>query len=436
MPDLSSALRDLIDRSIAPVDVDAIVSRRRRRRFRRRAGSTVVVVVIATLVVGGVLARPVHEPKTLTVQPDGEASESDATRAVLDDLTILSTGPPGPDAIGGLGAGPVEVTDPVSGATHEQKFPLDGMDTATAFVHGANIVMVLYSPQDLLETPVGGTYVGGGFGGGQFVGTAYIVSSDLERWRALGPASDAFASLDPNRVWLVTRAPDDAVRVAEVRLDGNAAPAIHALTEGRIPVAAVRGGLLTLRASGPDTSIWEIWDPDAARVVRRLPLPAKASPVAANADYFVWASSERHVLDLRSGVDRVVSLPTGSEWGEVEFSPDGRYLAMVHHTALAEDDAHSRSRVPPGTHTSIILLIDLSSGAETERPVTTWKSSTPLAWSPDSSLLFVARDDEHLYYFNTRFENSPTRELAVPRGDGWTFFVASKTTNSAVGPTP
>jgi Tol biopolymer transport system component len=178
--------------------------------------------------------------------------------------------------------------------------------------------------------------------------------------------------------------------------------------------------------------IIEVWNPATNRVLRTLPAPAQL--VAAGGDFVVWstnpgclASCPRHVLDLRSGNERLVALPPHMEWdSEAIFAPDGRHVGLVAHEPITPAEKGMRDIPAAGTYTSIVMVVDPSSGQKTERRLTTWKGRTRLAWSPDGSLLFVVRDDAHLDYFNTKFENSPFRELTVPRADA--FLVAAKPT--------
>ncbi len=416
MPDLSSALRELIDGSLSPVDVDAIVGARRRRRLRRRAGSAVVVVVIATLVVGGVLARPVHEPKTLTVQPEGGV-EAEATRAVLRDLTILSPGGPTfrPNTDSqvrnmNLASHAVNVTDPLSGETSHVSFPVLPNDTVfasvdAAVVRGSNILMLVTFRADKSDLSQ----------------RAFVVTSTLDRWKEIGPTAitRAFPSQNPDRAWVA-----DAGSVAELGFDSGSGWVSSQLTDQREPQAAVTGGLVTLRkATDSYVMIIEVWDPATNRVLRTFPTPAQL--VAASGDFVVWstnpgclATCPRHILDLRSGNERLVAVPEHMEWdSEAQFAPDGRHVGLVAHDPLPLDEKGMRDIPAPGRYRSTVLVVDGSSGDVAEHTVTTWKGRTRLMWSPDSSLLFVARDDEHLDYLNTKFENSPMRELTVPRAD-------------------
>src|SRR5690348_14644916 len=92
MPDLSSSLRDLIDRSASPVDVDGIVRTRRHRRRRRRGAAGVAVAVVVALVAVGLATRSTTPKHEIAVGGKNKTSEADATRAALAQLTILSPG--------------------------------------------------------------------------------------------------------------------------------------------------------------------------------------------------------------------------------------------------------------------------------------------------------------------------------------------------------
>lgn len=429
MPELSSALRELVDRSMTPVDIEAIVGARRRQRLRRRAGSAAVVVVIVTLVTGGVLARPVHEPKTLSVRPEG-GTEAEATRAVLGDLTVLSPGGPAFLPFTGstvrnmnLASHAVNVTDPQSGETLQKPFPIHlpgmlGASVDATVVRGAHLVMMLGSSQG---TAPQATYPD----------RAYVVSSTLDRWKQIGPpAAIPLASLDPDRVWL--RGPDT---ITEVSVDRGSASPSYPLTDHREPLAAVTGGLVTLRLKGKTyVQIIEVWNPATNRVLHTF--PAQTQLVAASGDFVVWAAGPaclatcpRHVLDLRTGRERLVALPARMEWdSEAAFAPDGVHVAMVAHDPLPPAEKIIRDSPAAGTYGSTVLVLDGSSGEVAERNLQTWKGRTRLAWSPDGSLVFVVRDGEHLDFFNTTFENSPVREVAVRRADA--FLLAAKPTPS------
>jgi hypothetical protein len=415
MPDLASGLRAMVESSISPVDVDAIVRTRRRRRARRRFGGTAIVAVIAMLVTGGVLARPVHEPDTVSVRPEGEGA---ATDAVLRELTVISPG--GETFVPGTRSQvrsmtinrEVEVTDPRSGETRSESFPIPlpdlvGGNVDASVVRGASFMTIMGSSLEPATQP-------------GYVDRAYLVSSALDRWKEIG--RDVFmplASVDSDEVWL--RGTDRTV--TKVSLDGNGSTP-YRLTDDREPIAAVTGALVTLRKA-PDSYVMivEVWDPVTNRVVRALPIPAQL--VAATGDFVVWSPNSaclracpRHILDLRSGSERQISPPAGMEWdAEAQFAPEGRHVAFVAHNPLPAADKGMRDIPAPGTYRSTVMVVDGSSGEVTEHTVTTWKGRTRLMWSPDGALLFVARDDEHLAYFNTTFENSPVREVAVPRAD-------------------
>jgi hypothetical protein len=400
MPELGPALRDLIERSVAPVDVDAIVRTRRRRRARRRVGSAAIVMVIAIVVTGGVLARPTHEPKTLSVRPGPNVSESAATRAALERLTILSPLHVYSNTGNNAPVGSVNVTDPSSGVTRRVAFPIPNLAEEISIVRGSNIVSVLGQPRDEHPAPQG---------------RAYVISSSLDQWRSIGPAWSLFPSVDPGRVWLESSADPrggDAEIVTEVSLDGTYRSPSYTLPNGRSVVAAVRGGLLTYDD--------EIWDPASNRVVRRFPLPAHAGLVAADADHIAWFPSDcdprlsvcpQHLLDLRTGREREIAVPTGMKWDfDSEFSPDGRFFAAV-------------ARVK-GTRVSVVSITDLATGTAAQYPVSTSASDSSPTWAPDGSVLFLRWDAKHVIYLNPDYPHGPVRRLAVPDADA--FFVAEK----------
>jgi hypothetical protein len=434
MRELSSALRDLIERSVSEVDVGAIIAARRRRRRHRRLGAAMAVVVIAAVVTGGVLARPVREPK-VSVLPQNKISEADATRAALADLTIIWAGVGSSTLVGGP-PGDINLTDPVSGATHAVPFPIPSVRGSdhSFVVQGSSIVMVL----DAQKGPYDAS-----------IGTAYVASSDFRQWQGIGPASYAFAARDPDRVWLLTdnATPDQRLHgveygssrtVVEVGIDGSNRSPSYPLTDRRSPVAAVAGGLLTSRpapaSSGPP--VYEVWDAATDRVVRRLEIGG--AEVAASSTYIAWTARDcpplgscaLHVTDVATGAVRLVAPPRGLQWSpSVAFSPDGRSLALVAYRPPTRKEIEGFGVVvPPGTRNAVVAIIDATTGKETTRSTTTWKGSPNPSWSPDGSLVFFVRDRTHLGYFNTTYATSEVRELAVSGAD--VYLVAVKPTPS------
>src|SRR5450432_3161140 len=136
MPELSSALRDLIERSVVPVDIEGIVRARRRRRRQRRVASAIAVLVTVAVVTGGVLERPVHEPRTLSVRPDAQPAEADATRAALERVTVLSPLHAYSNTDDNAPVGSINVTDPSAGVTRRVAFPIPNLAEEISIVRG------------------------------------------------------------------------------------------------------------------------------------------------------------------------------------------------------------------------------------------------------------------------------------------------------------
>src|SRR5438874_884122 len=105
MTDLSSRLRDLIERSLPDLDLDAIVARRRRHRLRRRTitASLVAVLIAAIAGVGALqIASPGHHLGRVEVSGAGVPTEQ-----TLERLVIASPGGLGGGAITGGSIGPM-----------------------------------------------------------------------------------------------------------------------------------------------------------------------------------------------------------------------------------------------------------------------------------------------------------------------------------------
>jgi hypothetical protein len=385
-------------------------------------------------VTGGVLARPVREPK-VSVLPQNKISEIDATRAALAELTIISPGG-GSGALAGGSPGDVNLTDPVSGSTRAVPFPVAGVQSTDYpfLVQGSSVVMVLNTQT--------GPYAAS-------IGTAYVAASTFRQWRGIGPASGAFAARDPDRVWLVTdnATPDQRLHgveygssrtVVEVGIDGSNRSPSYPLTDRRSPVAAVAGGLLTSRPAATSSAplVYEVWDPTTDRVVRRIDIAG--DEVTASSTYIAWTARDcpplgscaLHVTDVATGAVRLVAPPRGMQWSPtVAFSPDGRSLALVANPPPTRKEIESNSLVvPPGTRDAVVAVVDAATGKETTRSTTTWKGSPSPSWSPDGSVVFFVRDRTHLGYFNATYATSDVRELAVSGADA--YLVAAKPTPS------
>jgi hypothetical protein len=413
MSDLPSMLHDLVEGAVSPLDVDAIVARRRAHRRRQRlAGGAALLAVVAASATVATLAvrssRSRHEQQVRVVE--GSKQQTVSLESSLASVLLVSPG-------GGTGAmsGPLDhvvVTDPLTGAARRESLPLPTAQSSLyPYVGRGRFVVVVLDSQTGPYAPA--------------IGTAYAVSSTFDRQVRLGPASYAFASVDAARVWLTTdnATPDQRLHgvefgtrrtVQEVDLEGRATSPEYALPDRRTPIAAVRGGLLTDRpaASSSALPILEVWDPATGRVLQRF--AAGASAVAASDTFVVWTVGDcglkgcaLHATDLRSGSERVLTPPRGMVWQtsalpdtQVTFSSDGAHLAVLARPPLTPEEAGRLGlAAPTGSGPALVAVVDLATGARSERRLDAWKGPITPGWSPDGNVVFLARDAAHVTYF-------------------------------------
>jgi dipeptidyl aminopeptidase/acylaminoacyl peptidase len=289
------------------------------------------------------------------------------------------------------------------------------------------------------------------------IGTAYAITPDWTTAIRLGDASSAIPSTAPDRVWLATdnATPDDRLQryvlfgtrrtVTEVDLTGHPTTPTYQLTGQRSILAAMNGGLLTSVRDGPlpnpknthpdgVTYHLELWDPATDQVVRRLPDQGNVSsgPMATSPQTFLrgptacGGNCPVHLVDITTAADHELAPPPGQNWEQAVFSPDGRLLALAAHPPRPAESRPSGA-VPAGDDTDTITVFDTTTAQQiSTRPLTAWRGRLDIAWSPDSTWLFVTRDKTHVTYLPVRFPNAPPTTIEAP--DGQAFI--------AVPPTP
>jgi hypothetical protein len=284
------------------------------------------------------------------------------------------------------------------------------------------------------------------------IGTAYAVTTDWARAVRLGGASWAFPSVHPDRVWLATDSatPDDRLRtyvlygphraLAEVDLTGAATSPTYELTGQRSAIAAVNGGFLTTVREGalptpkdthpPATYHLEVWDPATGQTVRRFPDDV-ANPTATSAQAILTFATgstpacPARLIDVTTGAERDLAPPAGLAWGGVaSFSPDGHLVSVVTRPVPDTAARSGPGYVPPGDETDTAVVYDTATGQPiATRRVTTWHGGLNIAWSPDSTWLFVTRDKTHVTYAPARFPDVAAAIVDVP--DGSDFLATS-----------
>lgn len=350
-------------------------------------------------------------------------AEARATAAELAGLIVVTPGG-GTGALTGEAPTMLAVLDPSSGRTIEIRFPISGVKSIDyPFVSLGSRVVILVNTQTGPYDPT--------------IGTAYLATSSLQQSSPIGPASDVLAAVDPDRIWLVAdnATPDQRLHfveygtirtVTEVSLTGGDRSPPYPLTARRTPIAAVSGGLLTIRpdrllSNGPGnppghTWAYEIWDPATDRVVRRLDIDSYTG--VASSRYVAWTARTcdsdhcpLHITDLGTGADRLVAPPAGKQWSQDwVFSADSAKLAVVAVATTAQGE--NQFGLVPRTMPALVAVIDTATGTVITRS-TTMQATSALIWSPDGTLLFFAHDNQHLGYFNATYTTSPIRELKV-----------------------
>lgn len=147
------------------------------------------------------------------------------------------------------------------------------------------------------------------------------------------PVSDLFASVAPDRVWLVRgdrgmpRQPDGNGAVWEVDQSGRVTTPLVSYDLNYRPVAAVDGGFVRERRTGSQDAL-DFWNPRTGEV-RQIAGNGRLIDVHGSTVAWLGDRDGLHLTDVRTGTDRVVRRPSEAVVfsGSGAFSPDGRRLA-------------------------------------------------------------------------------------------------------------
>lgn len=194
----------------------------------------------------------------------------------------------------------------------------------------------------------------------------------------------SFPAVEPGRVWLVTypggATGEGPATVWEVTTAGRTI--IPAKTPGLnvgYPVVGTPGGMAFENTNG----VISMWDATTGAVTQTVG-SGQTEMGLPDASNFAWCDgtcAELHVTAFGGG-DRPVALPAGlSKWEAYtsQFSPDGRYLAVV-----------AAGPGPSGnTQAGAVIIVDTATGMSqvVSRGVLATASVT---WAPDGSRLFFA----------------------------------------------
>jgi len=219
---------------------------------------------------------------------------------------------------------------------------------------------------------------------GRGAGRAYVTTHDLSGPLRLivGAASGMVPARRSNAAWIGTPA---GLREYDLS-SGSPVSAPVKLPSGISPVGEVSTGLLTITQT--DYPRIEVRDRSTGAVARVIARRGTGhDPLAFSADEVAWRDDDLctacavHLTNVRTGADRIVSMPSGVRGPCVSgaFSPDAREFAVI----------FDCPRAGKGT----LVLVDVKSGRATVVP----DSQDSVAyfgayWSPDSQWVFWTAD--------------------------------------------
>jgi hypothetical protein len=374
-----------------------------RRWLRRLAaiGAPILVAVAAVIYVS--LARHPHSPAA--APPTSVATSSAPVPA--------GQAPPGlpaePDGIGGS-------TLPLAGSL---RLPVAGTQP------------VWFSPATGRSAPIGGLpvdssgyqfiRVDGGWavqansagktGGGDYAVPplpVWFLADGARSVTPVGTANQVTPAASAGAVWLTSYPaaadPGAAAGTAqEVSLAGTRlGPPVRLPSGYMIYQATDRGLLLAAVSQQPGTPAYKLWNPAAPGTSR-----AFGAVIAASATHIAWtppcaATCQVRLLDLATGRQTVVKLPTGSSAAGGAFSPDGGFLALQ---VSSGDDGALAMRLAvasvtsgqlttvPGTSVSSDALVGFGWPTSSDRLVAEFIFTTKVqltSWQPGAARLSVA----------------------------------------------
>jgi hypothetical protein len=300
----------------------------------RRLGVIAVVIAVA---VGGIvyLAQPHGKTTASATHP---VSPTPPAQPTLSPVPVESPEfvrlPPGPNGIIGGASWESSLRLPVSGAQPAWFWPATGRSVTVGGL-----------PADSAGYQF--TRVGGGWavqangiscGGGDCAtppSPVWFLGNDAKSVVPIGEADLAAPASNANALWLTSYFPIGnnvtANGVArEVSTAGSQIGPTVTVPPGYLISQGTSRGLLLISAGAqPGKSVYTLWDPGSGKTIRTFD-----NVIAASATEVAWTSGcgptacHVQVLDLATGTQTSVALPSGSSAAGASFSPDGRLLAL------------------------------------------------------------------------------------------------------------
>ena len=296
----------------------------------RRLG---VIAVAVAVVVGGIvyLAQPHGRPAASAARPTPAITPRPVPVA-SPEFTRLPVGPNG--IIGQTTPWEDSLRLPVSGTQPAWFWPATG--------RSETIGGLTADDSGYQFTRVGGGWAvqaNGTFCGGGDCATppspVWFLGNGAQSAIPVGPADLVAPAAGTNALWLTSYFPtaNNATGTAgtarEVSPTGAQLAPPVTLPRGSIIDQATDRGLLLISASRRSgNSVYTLWNPTTGKTIRTFD-----NVVAASATDVAWTSGcaatcRLQVLDLATGRQTAVALPTGSSAAGASFSPDGRLLAL------------------------------------------------------------------------------------------------------------
>lgn len=355
-------------------------TRQRLARWLIGAGAAVLVLVLGVL--AALWVDPTSDPVVAPVQPEGPAMSE--TR------DVPPVQPEGPN----VSETPVlgEPTDSFVYLSTDNRLTIVDVDSGEATVHRLPELAPGDPPYRLIRR--GNRLV---LYGQTNTGPAtFAVEPDSPTEPGLiGEAWFFIPGATNDTIWLaqLDESSPDTVRalasIREVAVGGNVVTSDVVPPDGRWPTAAVEVGLLF---QGDEEL--ELWDPRTGRFIDSFPGPF-AVATWRNRMVTCQQCDQLHLIDLDTGTDRVVELPSGVAMVEGyggTFSDDGRYAAVIgYDTAGPIGPSNAISVVVVDFDTATATTIP---GIRTERGDAVGSDSgyryPQLAWNTDGTWLFFS----------------------------------------------
>jgi hypothetical protein len=301
----------------------------------RRLG---VIAAVVAVVVGGIvyLTQPHGRPAASAAHP---ASSTPPAQVTPSPVPVES-----PEFIR-LPVGPNGIIGGTTAWEDSQRLPVSGTQPAWFWPATGRSVTIGGLPAD--ESGYQFTRVGGGWAvqaNGTFCGggdcatppsPVWFLANGAQTAIPVGTADLVAPADDVNALWLTSYFPTGnnvtpGGLAREVSTTGaQLAPPVRLPRASVIDQATDRGLLLVSPGRQTGTSVYTLWNPASGKASRTFD-----NVIAASATEIAWTSGCKpttcrvQVLDLATGRQTAIGLPSGSSVSGASFSPSGRLLAL------------------------------------------------------------------------------------------------------------